>query len=345
MNPTRHQYIARDTGLVRTETLVADSRIAWMYNGMRESAPWMFRLLTSPGFSKMLGWLHYDMHRDLPSLQIHRMIRELGINPAEIADDISEYRSLRHVFERKISYEAFRPMPEAPEAVVSPADARVLVGSFAETSALFIKEKFFQYEELIGPDRSRWLPRFADGDFAVFRLTPDRYHYNHTPVSGIVADHYEISGRYHSCNPGAVVREVTPLSKNRRVLTVIDTDTDGGTRIGYVAMIEVVAMMIGRIVQSYSETAYKAPQGMIPGMMLKKGQPKSLYRPGSSTTVLIFEKNRIRFSEDLRRNVCRRDVSSRFSSGFGIPLVETDVRVRSEIGRRAPAARDASFGR
>ena len=64
-------------------------------------------------------------------------------------------------------------------------------------------------------------------------------------------------------------------------------------------------------------------------MFLKKGQPKSLYRPGSSTDVLIFEPGRIRFAADLVANQQRRDVASRFSHGFGTPLVETEVAVRS----------------
>ena len=334
MNSYAHQYIVRETGLVRTETLCADSLLAWMYCSVRENAHWLFNALTSSGFSKFLAWMHYDMHTHLTRKQIRNAMRELGINPEEIADDVSGYRSLRDIFERKIRYADFRPMPDSPDAVLSPADARILIGSFSTTSVVFIKEKFFDYAELIGMDRINWLSRFADGDFAVFRLTPDQYHYNHAPVSGLVADYYEISGRHHSCNPGAVVREVTPLSKNRRIITVIDTDTGTGTRIGCVAMVEVVAMMIGDIVQCYSDTAYDDPRGITPGMTLKKGQPKSLFRPGSSTIVLIFEKDRIRFSEDLFRNMFRRNVSSRFSKGFGMPLVETDVRVRSEIGRR-----------
>ncbi|MFH0996487.1 MAG: phosphatidylserine decarboxylase [Pseudomonadota bacterium] len=334
MNFHTHQYIVRETGSVQTETLCADPMIARMYCSMREKAPWLFNVLISRGFSKVLAWMHYDMHHDLTRKQIGRAMQELGIDPKEIANDVSCYRSLRDIFERKIRYTDFRPMPDSPDAILSPADARVLIGSFSTTSAVFIKENFFDFAELIGMDRPNWLSRFEHGDFAVFRLTPDQYHYNHVPVSGDVVDHYEISGRYHSCNPGAVVREVTPLSKNRRIVTVIDTDTGTGTRIGCVAMIEVVAMMIGDIVQCYSETAYDDPKAVTPGMSLKKGQPKSLFRPGSSTTVLIFEKDRIQFSEDLWRNMFRRNVSSRFSQGFGMPLVETDVRVRSEIGRR-----------
>jgi phosphatidylserine decarboxylase len=42
---------------------------------------------------------------------------------------------------------------------------------------------------------------------------------------------------------------VRPYSKNKRVVTIIDTDVEGGTGIGLVAMIEVVALMIGDIVQ------------------------------------------------------------------------------------------------
>jgi phosphatidylserine decarboxylase len=124
---------------------------------------------------------------------------------------------------------------------------------------------------------------------------------------------------------------VTPYSKNRRVVTVIDTDVPKGTGVGLVAMIEIVALMIGEIVQCYSEHRYDDPVPIEPGGFLRAGCPKSLYRPGSSTDVLIFQPDSVRFAEDLLRNQVRSDVTSRFSSGFGRPLVETDVQVRSLI--------------
>ena len=228
-------------------------------------------------------------------------------------------------------------MPDNPDVVVSPADARVLVGSFSRTSQLFIKEKFFDYEELISPHKPIWLSAFRGGDVAVFRLTPDKYHYNHTPVAGRVVDIYEIAGDYHPCNPGALMATSASFSKNRRIVTVIDTDVPGGSRVGLAAMIEVAALMIGDIVQCYSDTRYDAPRNVAPGMFLKKGMPKSLYRPGSSTDVLVFEPARIVFSEDILENLHRQGVQTRFSEGFGRPLVETEVRVRQEIGRRKPA--------
>ena len=104
----------------------------------------------------------------------------------------------------------------------------------AEHSALFLKGKLFTFEELIG--KAFWLEAFRDGDVAVFRLTPELYHYNHTPVAGRVADIYELAGEHHSCNPQAVVEVATPYSRNRRTVTIIDTDVSGGSGVGLVAM-------------------------------------------------------------------------------------------------------------
>ena len=213
--------------------------------------------------------------------------------------------------------------------MVCPADSRVMVGSLRETSRLFIKGMFFEFPELLGGKGSRWTRHFSEGDFAVFRLTPEKYHYTHVPASGCVADFYAVQGRYHSCNPNAAVQLLTPYSKNRRVVTVLDTDCEGATKIGYVAMIEVVALMVGQIEQRYSEERYDSPLPVEKGMILRKGAPKALFRPGSSTIVLLFQPDRIRFAHDLVRNQQKTGVRSRYSAGFGQPVVETDVMVRS----------------
>jgi phosphatidylserine decarboxylase len=60
---------------------------------------------------------------------------------------------------------------------------------------LFLKSKFFDYEELLGLDKPRWLKAFDGGDFMICRLTPDKYHYNHTTVAGIVRDFYMTDAR------------------------------------------------------------------------------------------------------------------------------------------------------
>lgn len=333
---TEHQYILRETGETVTEHLIADRTIAILYNRLREHAPTLFRTLTSKRMSSLLGFLHFDLKLPLKSNQGMRLLARMGIDWRECVTPHHRFTTTRQVFERRIRYWDYRPMNPTLDAVVSPADARVLIGSLEDTPELFIKGKFFSAMELLGED-SPWCTIFARGDFAIFRLTPDKYHYNHVPVSGEVIDIYEIEGNYHSCNPRAIVALASLHAKNRRVVTIIDTDVAEGSGIGLVAMIEVVALMIGDIVQCYSATGYNNPKPVVKGMRLAKGCPKSLYRPGSSTDILLFQQDAITFSKDLRENVGRRDVRSRFSSGLGRSLVETDVKVRSTIAvKRQP---------
>jgi phosphatidylserine decarboxylase len=257
----------------------------------------------------------------------------MGIDLSECLDSPESMDTFRKVFERKIRYWETRPMPEEERIIVSPSDSKVLLGSFRESSALFIKDKFFRFEELLGEEKSAWLQAFRDGDFAIFRLTPEKYHYNHTPVSGRVAEVYEIAGIYHSCNPGAVICVPHPYSKNRRVVTVFQTDMAGGTGAGLVAMIEVVALMIGDIVQAASEERYENPRPLSRGMFVRRGQPKSLFRPGSSTVILIFQRGRVDFCPDLIVNRHCSSAINRFFTDWKFPLVETEVKVRSPIAR------------
>lgn len=331
--PRVHQYIDRNTREVKTEKLICDRLINLIYCDVRERVPSMFRLLTSKRSSACLGFLNYDIFLKKYLIKPSKLIKTLEIDTSECMD-YPDLNTARKIFERKIRYWKTRPIPDNSMSVVSPSDSKLLVGSFAKNSMLMLKEKFFYFEELLGENKTKWHRVFFKGSYAICRLTPEKYHYNHTPVAGKVADIYELSGDYHSCNPGAVITIATPFSKNKRVVTIIDTNVKGGTGVGYVAMIEVAAMMIGDVFQCYSEEGYENPTNVTTGMFLKKGCPKSLFKPGSSVVVLMFQNNRISFSPDILFNMNREDAQSRFSEGFGRTLIETDVNVRSEIATR-----------
>ena len=328
-----HQYIDRKTATVKDEYLFGDPLVRLLFSHQKENPRFFFNALASRTATQLLSFLNYDIPALFKAAYTRRLVRQLGIDLSECIDP-EKLVTPRDIFERQIKYWENRPMPEGEGKIVSPADAKLLVGSFADTHQLFLKDKFFSYRELLGPGKRRWIHAFDNGPFAVFRLTPEKYHYNHTPVSGNVADIYEIDGLCHSCNPTAVVALSTPYSKNRRVVTVMDTDVPGGSRVGLVAMIEITALLIGDIIQCYSSHQYDHPSDVTPGMMLAKGQPKSLYRPGSSVDVLIFQPGRIRFCNDIVANMHHPHARSRLSHGFGRPLVETDVMVRSVIGER-----------
>ncbi|MBN2435935.1 MAG: phosphatidylserine decarboxylase [Spirochaetes bacterium] len=335
-----HQYIERKTGEIITENLYHNSIINYIYSNIRENSKWMFNALVSSRTSSLLAYINYDFPFGSFLSGGQKFIKQVGVNIEECVNP-SALTSARKVFERQIKYDQYRPMSNDEEIVVSPADSRCIVGSFSNRNLVFLKNKFFCLKELLGKDKGEWISKFHNGDFAIFRLTPDKYHHNHAPVSGIVIDFYCIDGAFHSCNPNATIIEASHCSKNRRVVTIIDTDVPGGTNAGVVAMIEVVALMIGDIVQCYSEFEYSNPKPVTIGLFLKRGQVKSLYRPGSSVDILIFEKNRIRFDTDLIKNQSSPYAISRFSDAFGNPCVETDLDVRSSIATAITAKNKA----
>jgi len=327
---TKHQYIERHTGIVKDEILYHDRLINNIYSSARESSSLIYRLAISKHLTDMLAYINYDMPMGKRITGGSSFLKLAGIDTSEFLDHPGTLNTSRKFFERKIKYNECRPMPEGEGKILSPADSRMLIGSFDNTSYLFLKEKFFVFEELLGNKRE-WHDRFRGGKYAVFRLTPEKYHYNHAPVSGNVSDFYEVEGNFNSCNPGAVAAIDSAYSKNRRSITIIDTDVKGGTGAGFVAMIEVAALMIGVIQQCYSEAGYDNPSCIKNGMFLKSGSVKSLFRPGSSVVVLLFEKRRVTFTDDIVENSHRCDVQSRFTEHFGKALIETDVKVRSEI--------------
>ena len=339
MSRTPHQYVQRTSGEVLTEQLFGDRIVNLLYSEARERAPAVFRALTGKRMSSLLGWANFDLPLAPRLLGSRSFLAKTGVDLSECVEAPEHFTTPRRIFERQIRYWDSRPMPEDPAVVVSPADARAVVGSFRDQDALAVKGKFFELRELLGAGKNGWARAFANGDFAILRLTPEKYHYNHMPVDGRVVDSYAVSGAYHSCNPGAVVEVVTPYSKNKRHVTILDTDVRGGTQVGLVAMVEVVALMIGEIVERYSAHRYDAPRPLEPGMFVERGRPKSLYRPGSSTDIVLFEEGRVQFEPDLVRNLSATPALSRFSRAFGQPLVETEVAVRSALGRRAGEVR------
>jgi phosphatidylserine decarboxylase len=341
MPPTPHQFVDRATGGVRTELLTSDAIIHHLYSPTLENAPLLHRIASSRWLSRALGHLNYDNLLSARAAGTLGFLNAWGVDFDEALLPRSELTTVRDIFERQIRYWECRTMPPEAHNIVCAADARLLLGTLRTESKnalprqLYIKNKFFDLDELVGP---AWTPHFQHADFALFRLTPEKYHWTHTPVSGEVKAIYALEGRYHSCNPSAIVQLITPYSKNRRIVTVFDTDVASGSQCGLVAMVEVVALMVGRIEQRYSATRYDDPQPLAPGMFVERGQPKALFRPGSSTVVLLFQPGRIQFAEDLLRYAQNTQAISRFSQGYGQRMVEVDVAVRSPLATAICAA-------
>jgi phosphatidylserine decarboxylase len=140
-------------------------------------------------------------------------------------------------------------------------------------------------DELLG-DRAL-ATRFEGGAALVIRLAPADYHRFHFPDRGEAGPARSIPGPLHSVHPVARAAGV-PSLRNRRAVTLVDTP-----RFGTLALLEIGALCVGTIVQTYA-----------PGSV-QRGQEKGLFRFGGSAMVLLAQAGRLRLDDDLLANTNR----------------------------------------
>jgi phosphatidylserine decarboxylase len=99
------------------------------------------------------------------------------------------------------------------------------------------------------------------------------YHRFHFPDDGEVLDEYRIAGRLHSVNPFALRARSDILATNDRHVSILDT-----SNFGRLAMVEVGAMNVGKIVQTHPT-----------GAPFHRGDEKGYFCFGGSTILLFGE--------------------------------------------------------
>jgi phosphatidylserine decarboxylase len=328
-----HQYVQRHRETAADESLLADQAINFLYNTRRDEPGFLLRALGSGVVTDALAHWQFDRRFARGSNLVERSAHRLMIRESELITPYSQMQTLRELFERKIRYWDVRPLPEHEQLIVSPADGKLLPFCAFERDALPIKSRFIRIDALLA-DVTPWpqaMRARSPISGVIVRLTPDVYHYTHAPVAGKVRHHGIVEGAFHSCNPTALVRFEGSYALNRRAVTVYDTDVEGGTNVGFVVQVDVAAMMIGDIESRFSQKHYDEPRTLKRGDFVPRGAPVSLFRPGSSTSIVLWDGRRAAMGDDLLRNSRRTDLRSRFSDWLGRPWVETQVAVRQSV--------------
>ena len=326
---TSHQYVPASGNGQVDEALIADRVISFLYSTSREQPSVLQRIAASRFTSAVLAAWEFDYPLARPLDAIERAAQRMGICLDEAYEDRRSWRTLRDLFERKIRYWQTRPMTEDCATIIAPADGKALAFGYAGDAMMPVKSRWIAVAELIGSQALA--DALAPLTGVIVRLTPDAYHYVHAPVSGTVRSHQLIDGALHSCNPGALVTFDNPYAINLRRVTVIDTDVAHGSKVGTVVVVNVAAMMIGRIDDAYSENRFDDARSVAIGTFLKRGQPMALFRPGSSTSIVLWQRTRASLSAELVRNARRPDVQSRFSDWLLSPWVESALSVRATL--------------
>lgn len=232
--------------------------------------------------------------------RIRGFVERLGIDPSEAERPLEAYPTLDAFFTRRLRAGA-RPVDPTPGHLVSPADGRVLVYPEVDPgAALTVKGSRVTLPQLVGD--AALARRYAGGAAAIVRLAPADYHRFHFPLDGRATPWRAVGRRLHSVHPIALAA-AAPSLRNKRAVSALEAPGWGA-----VLTVEVGAMLVGTIVQTYR-----------PGPVAR-GQEKGYFRFGGSTTVLLLEPGRVRWDDDLVA-----------SSRDG---VETLVTMGSRIGAR-----------
>jgi phosphatidylserine decarboxylase len=272
--PEATRVLDRRTGEVFQERIFGGRTLQLLYGNPRG------RLLTDRVLTGALAHRIYGWWQRRPSSKrrIPGFVASLGVDTSEVELPIDSYASLDEFFARRLRTGA-RPVDRDPDTLVSPADARVSVLPHLTGRTLRVKGCDVTLDQLLGDHGLA--ETYRDGAALVARLAPVDYHRVHVPEDGVASVARLLPGRLHSVHPIALAAGA-PSFQNRRMVTSLES-----AGFGTLAVIEVGALCVGTIVQTFS-----------PGQVTR-GQEKGIFRFGGSTVIVLLEPGRARFDADL----------------------------------------------
>jgi phosphatidylserine decarboxylase len=176
--PAPIQYIDRRTGELRTEVVLGEALVRFVYE--RLSGRFLRRVvLTRPGFSKLYG--RYQSS-PLSRRAIAETVRKLAIDMEDYEVPPEGFRHFNDFFTRRLRPGA-RPVEADPRRLVSPADGRTFVYKEVQGDTLLpAKGRSLSLKALLGGDEVA--RPFRNGVVFIVRLCPSDYHRFHFPCAG-----------------------------------------------------------------------------------------------------------------------------------------------------------------
>jgi phosphatidylserine decarboxylase len=289
--------IDRKTGEKFKETIYGENAMKLIY-GNPIGLKVVSKLLTNQKLSDIYGAYNDST---MSKGKIQKFVEFLNIDTKECKLPISGYQSFNDFFARKLKPDA-RPIDTQANTVISPGDGRLLVfPKISKTQVSYVKWAPIKLNDLFDGDH-KLEKKYAHGSCVVLRLCPSDYHRVHFPVDGTPSVTKNIPGLLHSVNPYALEQKIPVFCINKRTMCTLTSE-----KFGDVLLMEIGAMFVGSIVQTYRPTS-----------TVKKGDEKCFFKFGGSSTILFFEQNKVSFDNDLIHNSENK--------------IETYVRMGERIG-------------
>lgn len=252
------------------------------------------RLINRRWLSKLVG-RHLD--GKFSRRKIKKYIKKNGIDMSEFIEE--DYKSFNAFFTRHIKPE-LRPFDMNPTALCSPCDGKVSAYRIDDELKFNVKGFDYTVETLL--KNAELAERYRGGLCVVFRLCVTDYHRYFFFDGGTASGNTFIKGRLHTVQPVALENRRV-FTENCREYTVLDTDNFGKT-----VMVEIGAMMVGRIVNAVKDGRFE------------RGQEKGKFEFGGSTVILLLEKDRAELDDEFFVNTAADK--------------ETVVKCGEQIGRK-----------
>ena len=258
----------------REEEIVYGRRAIEFLYGSSFLGP-IFRFFAThlPFVSAFYGWLQ---KRPASRKKIAPFVQMFNIDLDEYENDFASFNDF---FIRKLK-PGVRPIDSAD--AICPADGRYrFFPDIARADGFVVKGEKFCLATLL--ESEALAARYHHGSMVIARLAPPDYHRFHFAVEGFVKTPRVINGWLYSVNPAALVRDIAIFTKNKRVLTEVETPL-----FGLVVCLEIGATAVGSIHQTF-----KANETVL------RGDEKGYFEFGASALILLFEKGKIEFDPDL----------------------------------------------
>lgn len=274
------KYLDRFSGTLVDEKTPGLKLMKWLY--LKKSGNLFLELLVKRKFLSVLYGKMQDLK--ISRRKIKNFVSDCNIDMSLFEEkNIENFKSFNDFFARKLDMSK-RNIDMNPTSLISPADSKALFLEEIDDDAKFnIKGFNFKLSELL--NNKYLFEKFRGGSLAIFRLAPSDYHRFHFIDDCNIKTDELIEGHYYSVHPIAVSKVDELYSKNKREITIMNTENFGD-----VAYIEVGATFVGSIIQTYSHDENK------------KGSEKGYFKFGGSTVILVFEKDKVKFDSDLIKN-------------------------------------------
>lgn len=233
----------------------------------------ILKLLISPAVSRIAGWF---LDRRISKIFIGSFVRKNKIDLSDYTKN--KFDSYNDFFCREIKPE-LRPFDSDADALVSPCDGKLTVCPVNDKAIFHIKGGEYTVESLL--QSKELAEKYEGGTLLLIRLSVDDYHRYSYIADGSKGENTRIAGKYHTVNPAAAEKRRI-YKENTREYSTLSTE-----RFGDILMMEVGAMMVGRIVNLHGEKS------------VRRGDEKGHFEFGGSTVILMLEKDRVQIDSDL----------------------------------------------